>query len=97
MIDDKEKEDIKLRFAICLQKVIEDNEMTLRGLAASSGLEYTNVQRASVGEVNIALTTIIALAEGLNITPSKLFQYYEKVSQNEINDFKEGRKKKKKK
>jgi len=94
MIDDKE--DIKLRFAICLQKAIADKEMTLRGLAASSGLEYTNVQRASVGEVNIALSTIIALAEGLNISPSKLFQYYEKVGQNEVNNFKEEKKRKKK-
>lgn len=96
MIEDKDKEDIKLRFALCLQKAIEDNEMTLRGLAAASGLEYTNVQRASVGEVNIALTTIIALAEGLGISPSKFFLYYEKVNQDEINVLKEDKKRKKK-
>lgn len=85
MID--KKEEIRLRFALGLQKAMRDKKITLRGLAANAGLEYTNVQRASVGKVNLALSTIVALAEGLEISPSKLLSYYERVSLEEVGSF----------
>jgi hypothetical protein len=43
----EQKEEIKLRFAIGLQKAIKDKKISLRALAANSGLEYVNVQRES--------------------------------------------------
>jgi transcriptional regulator with XRE-family HTH domain len=50
--------------------------MSLRKLADASGLEYSQVQRIAKGKVNLALTTIVALCEGLDLTPSELFHNF---------------------
>ena len=66
------KEKIKANFGLYLQKRRLEQDLSIRSLAARSGLEYSQVQRIENGKVNAALTTIYALAEGLNIPPSSL-------------------------
>lgn len=65
------------KFANAVLKAAEKKDLSLRKLAASSGLEFSQVQRIAKGKVNLALSTIISLAEGLEISPSELFGYYE--------------------
>jgi transcriptional regulator with XRE-family HTH domain len=64
------------RFGNAVLRAAEDKNLSLRKLAAASGLEYSQVQRITKGKVNLALSTILALAEGLEITPAELFSYY---------------------
>ncbi|WP_411274027.1 helix-turn-helix domain-containing protein [Daejeonella sp.] len=66
------KEQIKAHFARHLQKLLREQKLSLRGLATSSGLEYSQVQRIANGKVNLALTTIYASAKGLNVPVDKL-------------------------
>lgn len=50
--------------------------LSLHQLAAEADLEYAHVQRIASGKVNLELTTVIALADGLGMTPVELFSYY---------------------
>lgn len=65
------------KFARAVLKAAENKSLSLRKLAAASGLEFSQVQRITKGKVNLALSTIISLSEGLEISPSELFGYYE--------------------
>jgi transcriptional regulator with XRE-family HTH domain len=71
------KEINQQKFAQAILRAAEDKDLSLRKLAAASGLEFSQVQRIAKGKVNLALSTIISLAEGLEITPSELFKYYD--------------------
>jgi len=68
------KERIKNDFAQNLKKIRTEKGLTLRKLAGSANLEYSHVQRIEKGLVDVALTTIHALAEGLEVEPSLLLQ-----------------------
>lgn len=70
------KAKIQERFARALKTAIKEKKLTLRRLAIESDLEYAHVQRIASGKVNLELTTIVALCEGLNITPDQLFQHF---------------------
>lgn len=72
----EEREQIQQRFATALLRAAEEKNLSLRKLAAASGLEYSQVQRISKGKVNLSLSTIVALAEGLEMSPIELFRYY---------------------
>ena len=69
------KEKSLAKFAAHLKKLREAQGISIRELAVRSDLEYSQVQRIEKGKVNIALTTILALAEGLDITPDILLKY----------------------
>ena len=68
------KGEILLRFAVHLKKLREEKELSIRELAIRSNLEYSQVQRIEKGKVNIALTTLLALADGLDIAPGELLK-----------------------
>lgn len=72
----------KIRSKENLKKGIKDhNSITsLRKLAASSGVEFSIIQKITSGKRNPALSTIVSIAEGLNIKPSELFKVYESLS-----------------
>ena len=69
------KEKALSRFAANLKKLREAQGISIRELAARSDLEYSQVQRIEKGKVNIAFTTILALADGLDISPDLLLKY----------------------
>ena len=69
------KEKVLIKFAAHLKMLREDQGISIRELAARSDLEYSQVQRIEKGKVNIALTTLLALADGLNITQDTLLKY----------------------
>jgi transcriptional regulator with XRE-family HTH domain len=75
------KEEAKLKFAERLLVLIDaysdekGTKLSLRQLAAKSNLEYSHVQRISKGQVDLALTTILALATGLEISAKELLEF----------------------
>lgn len=75
------KEETKLNFGSHLLKLLaeygEKNKVkpSLRQLSVRAGLEYSQVQRISKGQVDLALTTIVALAQGLEVEASKLLEF----------------------
>lgn len=70
------KEKILARFASHLTRLRQEKGYSIRQLAASSGLEYSQVQRIEKGKVNFAFTTLIALAQGLDLELSALLEEY---------------------
>jgi transcriptional regulator with XRE-family HTH domain len=71
-----DKERILNRFAAQLSQLRRARGMSIHALAAASGLEYSQVQRIEKGKVNLTFTTLIALAQGLDIEPSELLEGY---------------------
>lgn len=69
------KDKYKADFGSHLRVLLLNENLSLRGLAVRSGLEYSQVQRIASGQVNVTLKSIRALAEGLKIHPSKLLDY----------------------
>lgn len=67
-----DKEGIKSAFAKRLTALRIEKDLSIRALANQAGLEFSQVQRIEKGKVNPALTTIIALANGLGVHPSEL-------------------------
>ncbi len=70
------KEKILLRFAVQLTKLRQAKGLSIRQLAAASELEYSQIQRIEKGKVNFAFTTLVALAQGLDIDIQVLLQDY---------------------
>lgn len=75
------KEETKLKFGNHLLELLKEYgekhqvKPSLRQLSVRSGLEYSQVQRITKGQVDLALTTIVALAQGLEVKPSLLLEF----------------------
>jgi transcriptional regulator with XRE-family HTH domain len=67
-----QKEIILIRFAEQLIRLRNEKGMSIRQLAAAADLEYSQVQRIEKAKVNFAFTTLIALAQGLDIEVQEL-------------------------
>jgi transcriptional regulator with XRE-family HTH domain len=70
------KEKILIRFATHLTRLRKERDLSIRQLAATSGLEYSQIQRIEKGKVNFAFTTLVALAQGLDIDLHILLEEY---------------------
>ncbi len=70
------KEKILARFALHLTRLRQEKGYSIRQLAAASGLEYSQIQRIEKGKVNFAFTTLIALAQGLDLELPALLEEY---------------------
>ena len=70
------KEKILVRFASHLTRLRQEKGLSIRQLAATSGLEYSQVQRIEKGKVNLAFTTLIALAQGLDLDLYEFLEAY---------------------
>ena len=73
------KEQLLLKFAKHLTKVREEKGLSIRQLAASSGLEYSQLQRIEKGKVNFAFTTIAAIAQGMDIDIGELMRGFKSL------------------
>ena len=100
-MEESKKEVIRLRFAICLSRLIAKNKglsgngndidiiSSLRQLEAASGVSYPIIQQTSVGKRDIHLSTALRLIESLNLKASDFFELYESLTEK---DLKEGMK-----
>ena len=50
--------------------------LSIHQLAAAAGLEYSQIQRIEKGKVNFAFTTLVALAQGLDVDVHVLLAEY---------------------
>ena len=71
----EKREEILIKFGKHLEKLRKQRKLSIRQLAYSSDLEYSQVQRIEKGKVNLALSTLIALSEGLDIKPQQLLDF----------------------
>ncbi len=68
-----DKDQIKIAFGAHLTTLRKERELSIHQLAHACDLEYSHVQRIEKGKVNVALTTLASLAQGLNISLEELF------------------------
>lgn len=70
-----------------LKQLIDSKEKTPEGVAALGNIETKQVYRIINGEYNISLSTILAIAKGLEIHPEELlkfkFKFDYKISEEE--------------
>lgn len=71
MIDGRKKKIMK-DFGIRLKNIRKEKKISLRELAAASGLEHAQISRMEKGVVNPTLTSIAELAEALGVRPADL-------------------------
>ena len=65
----------KKKFGKNLQKIREGKKMTLAEVSAGCSIEDTKISKIEHGQFNVTLGTILELAKGLEVNPSKLFEY----------------------
>ena len=94
----REKLNIKLRFAVGLEKALKNSEFeSFRQLALHIGFEPAHIQRIATAKVDIALSSAISLAEGLGLSFAQLATYYDNVTEADIRKFLEGQEARKRK
>ena len=74
MIDRRKRKIIK-EFGKKLKELRQSKGLSLRQLSASSGVDHAQINLYEKGESNPEMTTIIDLAEGLEVDPGELFAF----------------------
>lgn len=72
------KEEIKaakIQFGENLKKIREGKGMTLKEVEAGCSLEDTKISKIEQGKFDVRLSTILELAKGLEVVPSKLVDF----------------------
>ena len=59
-----------------LNKLREEQNISLRALAILSGLDNSKLSKIENGEVDITLTTLFQICKGLDISPSLFMKGY---------------------
>lgn len=70
------KEKILIRFATHLTRLRKEKGLSIRQLAAISGLEYSQIQRIEKGKVNFAFSTLVTLAQALEMELDEMLNEY---------------------
>jgi transcriptional regulator with XRE-family HTH domain len=53
----------------------QQKQLSIRELADAAGLEFRQIQQIEEGKVDLLFTTLLALAKGLEVTPTQLLQF----------------------
>lgn len=69
---DRRKKEITKEFGNTLKKVRRQRKISLRNLAAMTELEHAHISRIEAGQINPTLTTIVFLANALEVSPRDL-------------------------
>jgi transcriptional regulator with XRE-family HTH domain len=70
---DQAREKILMKeFGEKLKKFRNDRNLSVRALADLADMDYTNISNIENGHSNPSMTTVIFLAEALNVAPSEL-------------------------
>jgi transcriptional regulator with XRE-family HTH domain len=70
-----EIESAKKKFGRNLQKIRKEKGLTLKQLSYNCSLGDGRISEIEQGQFDIRLSTIIELAKGLEVNPSKLLEY----------------------
>ncbi len=68
-----EKEILKKRFGATIQEIRKNKRFSLRYVSANCSLDNSKIAKIEDGRFNISLSTIVELARGLEVHPSKFF------------------------
>lgn len=66
---------LKKKFGKHLQKIRNDKGMTLAEVEAGCSLEASRISKIEQGRFNVSLSTIIELANGLEVPPASLLNF----------------------
>ena len=66
--------DLLQKFGVRLSEFRKNKGFTVGELAAAAGLEPAQIQKIEAGQLNFRLSTILALAEALGISPAELMK-----------------------
>jgi len=66
---------IQEQFGNRLRILREERELSLRDLAIKSDLHYNKIGQIELGRTNLKLSSIFALAKGLEIEPKELLNF----------------------
>ena len=87
-LEKEDKDKIKFNYAVGLYKALKNSQWTsFRKLAKEAGMEPAHIQKISVGNLDVSLTTNIAIATALNISYTELAAYYDGVNENDTQEF----------
>ena len=70
------KEEALRKFGNRLAALRKQKKLSVPALAAAAGLECEQVRQIEAGEINLLLTTILALAKALEISPDELLETF---------------------
>lgn len=91
-LEKTDKDDIKLRFAVGLNKLLEASDIkSLKKLAREAGMEPSHIQKIAAGKVDVALTTNVSLAAAFGVSYSELAASFERVTEKDVQEFLEKR------
>jgi transcriptional regulator with XRE-family HTH domain len=83
-----EKGKIKLRFATALDKLLTQSELAnYKKLAEAAGMESAHVQRISVGELDVTVTTVVAIANALGLSFGEIASAYDLITPRDIENY----------
>jgi DNA-binding Xre family transcriptional regulator len=68
---DKDKKRLK-KFSAHFAKVMDKNKIGVRDLSTRCDVDYGKISKIRNGKANLTLTTLIELAEGLDVRPKDL-------------------------
>lgn len=64
-----------LAFGANVRRIRKAKKMTMEKLAQEAGLEYSQIARIELGEINPKITTVHAIAKGLTVSEKELFDF----------------------
>ena len=86
---DKEKDSIKLSFAVLVWKLLKASKYkSAREFALDIGLEPAHVQKIIRENKDVAITTVVTIAEGFGISMGDFGKEYENITRIDINAYK---------
>ena len=71
----KDHSSIQIKFGENLQKIRNNKGLSLRDLSAKCDVDDSKISKIENGKFNIALSTIIELAKGLEIDAKELMDF----------------------
>ncbi len=72
-----EKQEILKKFGASIKKIRKSKKLTMLDIEVSTGISEGSISKIENGKKNPALTTVIKLAQGLSVSPSKLLQTFD--------------------
>ncbi|HCL04704.1 MAG TPA: XRE family transcriptional regulator [Chitinophagaceae bacterium] len=71
-----DRDSILEAFGKHLAQIRKERRLSIHQLAIACDMEYSHLQRIEKGKVNIALTTLLNIARGLDLSPEELMHKF---------------------
>ena len=69
------KTDFQIAFGKQVEKFRIDQNLSYRQLAQRCDIDHSNISKIEKGEINIQLSTVLQISNGLNVQPKELFDF----------------------